>query len=112
EPGQPTLSAQLTALIEAVLRGWHGPLPRLAYVTDGGHHPATYYAQVLRRQRHPRTGQRLAWQRIVDFYHAAQYVQALAEALFGETKRAQKWARRMRRRLQEEAGLKRVLQAA
>ena len=38
EPGQETLSRQLTALIEAVLRRWAGPLPRLAYVTDGGNH--------------------------------------------------------------------------
>jgi hypothetical protein len=30
EPGQGTLSRQLTALIEAVLRGWTGPMPRLA----------------------------------------------------------------------------------
>src|SRR5262249_354504 len=36
EPGQGTLSGQLTALIEAVLRAWDGPLPRLAYITDGG----------------------------------------------------------------------------
>lgn len=30
EPGQETLSGQSTALIEAVLRGWTGPPPRLA----------------------------------------------------------------------------------
>jgi hypothetical protein len=30
EPGQGTLSRQLTALIIAVLRGWTGPMPRLA----------------------------------------------------------------------------------
>ncbi|HWT83413.1 MAG TPA: hypothetical protein VN648_31975, partial [Candidatus Methylomirabilis sp.] len=36
EPGQERLSRQLTALIEDVLRQWNGPLPRLAYITDGG----------------------------------------------------------------------------
>jgi hypothetical protein len=30
EPGQETLSRQLTALVTAVLRGWTGPWPRLA----------------------------------------------------------------------------------
>ncbi len=38
EPGQETLSRQLTAVIEDVLRQWNGPLPRLAYITDGGNH--------------------------------------------------------------------------
>jgi hypothetical protein len=106
------LSAQLTTLITEVLRRWDGPLPRLAYVTDDGHHPATYYRRVLARMRHPRTGARLEWQRVVDFYHAAEYVQKLADALFGETKQGAAWARRMRRRLKEKDGIKRVLQAA
>jgi hypothetical protein len=112
QPGQETLSAQLTALLEEVLRQWPGALPRLAYVTDDGHHPATYFRRVLSRLRHPRTGQRLEWQRVVDFYHAAQYLQHMADALFGKTKKGRKWARRMRRRLQEKDGVKRVLQAA
>ena len=66
----------------------------------------------MARLRHPRTGARLDWQRVVDFYHAAQYVQQWAEALFGDSKRGRKWARRMRRRLKEKDGVKRVLQAA
>ena len=111
QPGQRAFSQQLTGLFVEVLQQWDGPLPRLGYVTDDGHHPATYY-RVLRRLRHPRTGARLEWQRVVDFYHAAQYVQALAEALFGDTAKGRKWARRMRRRLKEKDGVKRVLQAA
>jgi hypothetical protein len=112
QPGQGTLSEQLTALIKEVLRRWRGALPRLAYVTDDGHQPAAYYRRVLSRMRHPRTGERLEWQRVVDFYHAALYVQQLAEALFGETKKGRRWARRMRRRLKEKDGVKRVLQSA
>jgi hypothetical protein len=112
QPGQGTLSAQLTALIEGVLRQWPGALPRLAYVTDDGYQPATYFRRVLSRLRHPRTGERLQWQRVVDFYHAALYVQQLADALFGDTKTGRQWARRMRRRLKEKDGLKRLLQAA
>ena len=70
EPGQGTLGQQLTALLAAVLHGWHGPLPRLQYVTDGGHHPNEYFVQTLQNMVHPRTGQALAWQWVLDYYHA------------------------------------------
>ena len=112
QAGQTTLSHQLTELIEGVLRRWGGPLPRLGYVTDGGHHPVAYYRETLSRMCHPRTGEPLRWQRVVDFYHASVYVGQMAEALFGDTKEGRRWARRMRRRLKEKNGLKRVLQAA
>src|SRR5436305_5699135 len=49
EPGQGALSRQLTALLVAVLTEWTGPLPRLAYVTDGGHHQTRYFRRVLQR---------------------------------------------------------------
>lgn len=55
EAGQGTLSEQLTALLRAVLQAWQGPLPRLQYVTDGGHHPSEYFATVLQPMVHPRT---------------------------------------------------------
>jgi hypothetical protein len=112
EPGQTTLSEQLTALVLEVLRRWQGPLPRLAYVTDMGSHPTTYFRQVLGRLNHPRTGQRLEWQRIGDYYHAAGYVGEMAEALFGDSKAGRKWLRRMLRRLKAKDGVKRVLQSA
>lgn len=112
QPGQTTLSEQLTALLEEVLRRWLGPLPRLAYVTDMGSHPTSYFRTVLSRQRHPRTGERLEWQRIGDYYHAAGYLGKMAEALFGDTQQKHKWLRRMRRRLKEKDGVKRVLQSA
>ena len=66
EPGQASLSQQLTELLQAVLHGWHGRLPRLQYTTDGGHHPSEYFAGVLRPMRHPRTGQALAWEWVLD----------------------------------------------
>jgi hypothetical protein len=71
EPGQTTLSEQLTALLLEVLRRWQGALPRLAYVTDMGSHPTTYFHKVLSRLCHPRSGERLQWHRIGDYYHAA-----------------------------------------
>jgi len=114
EPGQGALSRQLTALLEAVLRRWDGPLPRLAYVTDGGHHQAEYFRRVLRRMSHPRhPGVRLSWTRVIDFYHASEYVHKLAGALFSDAVRAHAWAGKMCRWLKEKPrGIYRVLHSA
>jgi hypothetical protein len=114
EPGQETLSRQLTAVLVAVLSRWTGPLPRLAYVTDGGYQQTRYFRRVLKRMRHPRhPGQRLEWGWVIDFYHASEYVYKLAEALFSDTKRAQAWAREMCRWLKEKPrGIHRVLHSA
>lgn len=110
EAKQATLSAQLTALLTDVLRRWRGDRPRLAYVTDAGWHPTEYFEQELRRLENPRRpGQRLLWERILDFYHACTYVTRLAEALFEDGRTAQGWARRMRRLLKERQGLTRLL---
>ncbi len=114
EAGQATLSAQLTALLVGVLRRYAGPPPRLEYITDGGHHPDTYYGGVLRRLGDPRRpGRRLVWVRVIDFYHACQYVGKLAEALFGPGRAAQAWAAKMRRWLRDKRhGAYRVLHSA
>jgi hypothetical protein len=114
EPGQKTLTQQLTDLLTAVLNGWQGPLPRLQYVTDGGHHPSEYFATVLQTMLHPRTGKPLEWEWVVDYYHACLYVTKLAEALFGkETKEAASWAAKMRRWLKDKkGGILRVLHSA
>jgi hypothetical protein len=96
EPGQAALSGQLTRLITDVLAGWPGPLPRLAYVTDAGHHPSEYYARVLKPMRHPpRPAERLEWEWVLDYYHASEYVHKLSQALFRDPRRAQAWARKM-----------------
>jgi hypothetical protein len=114
EPGQETLSRQLTALLVAVLAQWTGPLPRLAYITDGGYQQTRYFRRVLKRMYHPRhSGQRLEWEWVIDFYHASEYVYKLAEALFSDTKRAQAWARKMCRWLKTKPrGIYRVLHSA
>jgi hypothetical protein len=111
EPGQRTLSQQLTQLVQGVLQGWQGPLPRLCYVTDAGDNETTYYRQ-LRRLRHPRTGARLEWIRVLDYYHASERLWTMAEALFGQESRAWAWARKMQKLLLKPAGLFRVLHSA
>jgi hypothetical protein len=111
---QGTLSRQLTQLLHAVLARWQGALPRLQYVTDAGDNPTAYYKMVLQSMVHPRTGEALAWQWVVDYYHACLYVTKMAEALFGkETKEAVSWAAKMRRWLRDKkGGILRVLHSA
>jgi hypothetical protein len=112
EPGQTTMSAQLTGLVTEVLRRWQGRCPRLAYVTDAGDNETTYYRKVLRRLRHPRTGQRLEWSWVVDYYHATERLWTMAEALFGAGPKAWSWARKMQKLLLKPAGVSRVLHSA
>lgn len=114
EAKQVTLGAELTALLQGVLAGYEGPLPRLVYLTDAGYHQTTYFEEVLKQMENPRrAGERLHWLWVVDYYHAASYVSKLAKVLFGEEKTQQAWARRMRHLLRdEECGVFRVLQSA
>jgi hypothetical protein len=114
ELGQGAMSQMLTDLLTEVLQEWQGPLPTLAYVADSGGQESSYFEDSLASMRHPRTGQRLSWQRIVDFYHAAARVWAMSEALFGKkSPRYRRWARRMLRLLKTKPrGAKRVLHSA
>jgi len=117
ESGQETLSVQLTSLLTKILAIWHArghAAPRLAYVTDGGFHPKDYYQRVLRRMADPwRVGQRLAWEWIVDFWHACGYLHKLAEGLFGDGDKAWGWFRKWRHWLRDRhQGLAQVLRSA
>jgi hypothetical protein len=117
EAGQGTLSAQLTSLLTKVLTQWQArgrPAPRLAYITDGGNHPKEYYQQVLRRMDDPwQPGQKLAWQWVLDFWHACGYLNKLATALFGEGAKASSWFAKWRRWLRDRhQGVSQVLRSA
>jgi hypothetical protein len=112
EPGQGTMSAQLTRLVEEVLRRWQGPLPRLSYVTDAGDNETAYFKKVLRRLRHPRTGARLEWTWVVDYYHASERLGTMAEALFGSGRASWAWVRKMQKLLLKPGGVGRVLHSA
>jgi len=55
----------------------------------------------------------LEWRRIIDDYHACQYVQQLAEVILSSGTERQHWAKRMREQLKTRAnGVARVLQSA
>lgn len=114
EPHQCTLSDRFTRLIEQVLSDWDGVWPRLAYVTDAGHHPTEYYRNVLRKMEDPRCpGKCLDWIWIVDFYHASEYVGKLAEVLFDHVGAGRAWARKMCKWMKHKPnGVFRVLHSA
>ena len=114
ELGQTAMSEMLTALLTELFEKWDSPLPTLAYVADSGGKESSYFEEVLRKMRHPLTEECLEWQRVVDYFHAAERIWAMAEALFGSgsSKRGQ-WARRMLKNLKRKRrGAKRVLHSA
>ena len=112
ESKQPRMTKQLTRLILDVLQRWDQPLPRLCYVTDAGDNETSYYTNVLRTMRHPCTGERLEWIRVLDYYHASEYIGKMAQALFGKDPAAQSWVRRMLKLLKQPGGIRRVLNSA
>jgi hypothetical protein len=82
EAYQTTLSEELTRLLTELLKEWEGASPRLVYLTDAGYHPSEYFDNVLTSMEHPRhPGRLLEWTRIVDFYHASEYLAKLAQVL-------------------------------
>jgi hypothetical protein len=112
EYGQQTMSTQLTRLLRDLLQRWQGPLPRLCYVTDAGDNETTYYDKVLRRMKHPVSGAKLEWLRVVDYYHASERLWTMAELLFGKGQRSRAWARKMQKWLKKPGGVNRVLHSA
>jgi len=103
EAYQTTLSEELTRLVAELLEEWDGRWPRLVYITDAGYHPTEYFDNALSQMEHPRhPGRLMEWTRIVDFYHATEYLAKLAAALFDDPRAAHSWQRRMRRWLKHE----------
>lgn len=112
ESGQTTMTKELTRLLRAVLGRWQGALPRLCYVTDAGDSETTYYDKVLSRMKHPQTGAKLDWIRVVDYYHASERLWTMADLLFGKGQRSVGWVRKMQKWLLKPGGVNRVLHSA
>jgi hypothetical protein len=81
-------------------------------VTDSGDNETAYYDKVLSRMKHPRTGEKLQWQRVADYYHASERLWTMAELLFGKGQRASAWVRKMQKWLLKPSGGNRVLHSA
>jgi hypothetical protein len=112
ESGQTTMTKELTRLLRELLRRLQGPLPRLCYVTDAGDCETSYYDKVLSRMKHPRTGEKLDWIRVVDYYHASERLWSMADLLFGKGQRSVGWVRKMQKWLLKPGGVNRVLHSA
>lgn len=114
ELGQATMDEMMTSLLKDLFSRYSGPLPRLAYVSDSGSQEQGYFDRILRWMVHPKTGKRLQWHRVVDYYHVSERVWAMAGALFksNQEKQANAWARRMLRSLKKPSGASRVLHSA
>jgi hypothetical protein len=113
ELGQATMDRMLTELLTELFERWQGPLPQLAYVADSGDNESGYFETTLRRMVHPYTGKPLCWQRVVDYYHVAERIWAMAAALFGkDTREGAAWAHRMLKALKKPSGPSRVLHSA
>ena len=114
ESGQRTVTTQLMALIQDILKQVDSQSLRLVYVSDDGYHPSDDYHRVLKKMSDPkRPWCPLTWIRIIDYYHACLYIQQLAEALFGPSSQGQVRAKQMRKHLQTQSdGVTRVLQSA
>lgn len=114
ELGQETMDEMMTNLLAELFSRYGGPLPRLAYVSDSGSQEQGYFDHILRRMVHPKTGKRLHWRRVVDYYHVSERVWSMAGALFrsNQEKKANAWARRMLRSLKKPSGGSRVLHSA
>ncbi len=60
-----------------------------------------------------RPAEYLLWERVVDYYHACQYIGKLGEALFGSCPQTYAWMAKMRKWLKNKAGgINRVLHSA
>ena len=89
EAYQTTLSKELTRLVAELLKEWDGRWPRLVYITDAGYLPTEYFDNVLTQMKHLRhPGRLLEWIRIVDFYHATEYLAKLVQVLFDDPRAA------------------------
>lgn len=84
EEGQTTLTAQLTALLQDIVRHVDSQSLRVVSVSDEGYHPRDYYHNVLKKMNDPRRPWRtLTWIRLVDSDYACLSITQLAEAVCG-----------------------------
>jgi hypothetical protein len=114
EAGQPTLTTQLTALIQDILKPVDAHSLRFVSVSDDGYHPSDSDHTVWKKMQDPkRPWCPLPWRRIVDSSHACLSIQQVAEALCGPSPQGRAWAKQMRKHLKTHSdGIPRVWQSA
>lgn len=111
ESNQTTLSSQLTSLLKATIRRCGEDVPEIVYVTDAGKVETAYWRNTLRNFFVD--GVRIKITRVVDYYHAAERLTKIADALkFGKGKSQRTdWLKHVRGLLLEPGGHGRVLRS-
>ncbi len=79
ETNQATLSNQLTSLLKVTIRGCGDCVPEIVYVSDAGKIETAYWENTLRKFFVD--GRRIKITRVVDYYHAAERLTKIADAL-------------------------------
>lgn len=91
ETNQVTLSHQLTSLLKETIRRCGDAVPEIVYVSDAGKIETAYWKNTLRTFFVD--GRRIKITRVADFYHAAERLTTIADALKLGTDKAKrkKW---------------------
>ncbi|TWT65054.1 hypothetical protein [Allorhodopirellula solitaria] len=89
ETNQVTLSNQLTSLLKATIRRCDDRVPEIVYVSDAGKVETAYWRNTL--SKFFVDGRRIKITRVVDYYHAAERLTIIADALkFGKDRTKRK----------------------
>ena len=89
ETNQVTLSGELTDLLKATIRRCGDDVPEIVYVSDAGKVETAYWRNTL--SKFFVDGRRIKITRVVDYYHAAERLTTIANALkFGKNKTKRK----------------------
>lgn len=111
EPNQSTLSNQLTDLLAATIRRCGDDIPEIVYVSDAGKTETAYWRNTLSKLFVD--GRRIKITRVVDYFHAAERLTTIADALkFGkDTVKRQEWLEHVRWLLLQPGGHGRMLRS-
>ena len=109
EENQQVLSNRLTSLLKATIRDCGTETPTVVYVTDAGKIETAYWKNTLRHLRVD--GRRIKVTRVVDYYHAAQRLTTIADALNIPRDDRAEWSKSARKLLLEPGGWGRVMRS-
>ncbi|TWU18593.1 hypothetical protein [Allorhodopirellula heiligendammensis] len=111
ETNQVTLSNQLSDLLRATIRCCGDCVPDIVYVSDAGKIETAYWRNTL--SKFFVNGRRIKITRVVDYYHAAERLTTIADALkFGKDKvKRKEWLEHARWLLLQRGGHGRLLRS-
>jgi len=111
ESNQLTLSTHLTSLLQATIRLCGDAVPEIVYVSDAGKIETAYWKDTLRKFFVD--GRRIKITRVVDYYHAAERLTKIADALKlgGDKAKRKQWLQHARWLLRQPGGHGKMLRS-